>query len=221
MTRLILIRHGQTEYNVCGRYCGFSDPSLNSRGLFQAHRLADRLKDVKIAKVFSSDLVRAYETAEIIFNSKAVNFQALEKVGDFREMNFGVFEGLNHEDIMEKYPEIYKRWINDPEKIVIPEGEGLSELRKRVEMRLFFVLSQYEGKTVAVVTHGGPIRIVLYKAVKRAVLLSSDSDFKGEDAIDLNTFWSINPESGSLSIIDYSENFLPEVAARGDISHLL
>ena len=98
MVRLLLIRHGQTNYNSQNRYCGFSDPPLNDTGIWQCRQIPARLKDSKIDKVYSSDLLRARQTAEIIFGNNSI-----EETTDLREMNFGLFEGLKYEQLIEKY----------------------------------------------------------------------------------------------------------------------
>ena len=199
VTRLILIRHGETDYSLQNRYCGFSNPSLNNKGIWQSKKLADGLGDLSPVKVYSSDLKRAYETAKIIFRNNSI-----EKVVDLREMNFGLFEGLKYEEIVRKYPKLYRDWVDNPEKIKIPNGESLSDLRKRVKERLSFILSQQEGKTLAVVTHGGPIRVILCDALKS----------------DLNMFRQIGQKIGALNIIDYAEESSPVVVKMNDTSYL-
>ena len=199
MVRLILIRHGETDYSSQNRYCGFSNPPLNNKGIWQSKKLAAKLKEVRIDKVYSSDLVRAYDTAKIIFENNSI-----EKAADLREMNFGLFEGLKYEQIVGKYPKLYRDWVDDPEKVKIPNGEGLRDLRKRVEERLSFILSQHKDRTLAIVTHSGPIRIVLCKALK----------------LDLRMFWKIEQEHGALNIIDYAKGAPPVVVKMNDISHL-
>ena len=208
MVRLILIRHGETDYNLQSRYCGFSNPSLNNRGIWQAKMLAAKLEGTRIDKVYSSDLKRAYETAKIIFGNSPI-----EKTADFREMNFGLFEGLKYEQIIEKYPKLCGDWIDILPKIRIPKGEGLKDLSKRVKKRLFSILSRHKDKTIALVTHGGPIRIILCDALKK----------------DLKAFWQIEQKSAALNIVDYV-NESPRLYRRSgkqatvvkmnDISHL-
>ncbi len=199
MTRLILIRHGQTDYNLQNRYCGFSNPLLNNQGIKQSERLAARVKDIKIDKVYSSDLKRAYQTAEIIFKNNPI-----EKVADFREMNFGLFEGLKYEEITEIYPKLYRDWINNPIKVKIPNGEGLKDLNKRVKKRLSFMLSEHRDRTIALVIHGGPIRIILCDALK----------------FGLKMFWQIEQDVGALNIIDYSDRLPTSVIKINDTSQL-
>ncbi len=196
MTRLILIRHGETDYNLENRYCGFSNPPLNNKGIWQSKRLAVRLKNIKIDKVYSSDLKRACETAKIIFENNPIG-----KITDFREMNFGLFEGLKYGQIIKKYPKLYKDWIDNP-KVKIPNGEGLKDMDRRVQEGLSSILSQHKGKTLAVVAHGGPIRIILCDALK----------------FGLKMFWQIEQENGALNIIDYSKELTPIVVKMNDIS---
>lgn len=199
MARLILIRHGETEYNFENRYCGFSDPPLNTKGIWQSKRLANRLKSLKIDKIYSSDLRRAYQTAKIIFKNNLI-----EKSESFREVNFGIFEGLRYEEILKVYPELYKDWIDNPVKVKIPNGESLKNLSKRVKEKLSSIFSQYKDKTIAVVTHGGPIRVILCDALK----------------YNLEMFWQIKQQPGALNIIDDVETSLPVVVKMNDVSHL-
>lgn len=199
MTRLILIRHGETDCNLKRVYCGASDPFLNDRGIWQSKRLAARLKDTAIDKVYSSDLKRAYETAGIVFKNVR-----LEKLKDFREMDFGVFQGLRYEEVMEKYPYLYVKWVDNPAGVNIPGGESLEVLRERVIGGLTSVFSRHRGSTVAVVSHGGPIRIILCDAL----------------GFGLEKFWEIRQDSCALNIIDYPGTSAPRIIKLNDISHL-
>lgn len=199
MTRLILIRHGETEYTLQERYCGFSNPPLNDKGIWQSERLAGLLEDVGIDKVYSSDLLRACETAKIISKNRS-----FEITVEFREMNFGIFEGLKYEEIIRLYPGLYMKWSDDPMKVKIPKGECLSELIKRVEERLFSILSLHKAGTIAVVTHGGPIKVILSRL----------------PGFGFKRFWEIRQDTGALSIIDYFEDSAPRAVRMNDSSHL-
>ncbi|MCK4520205.1 MAG: histidine phosphatase family protein [Candidatus Omnitrophica bacterium] len=187
MVKMLLIRHGETDYTLTGRYCGFSNPSLNRKGIQQSERLAIRLKEAGVDKIYSSDLKRAYESAKIIFKNNSI-----EKIADFREMNFGLFEELKYEEIIKVYPKLYREWIDNPMRVKIPGGEGLVELEKRVKEGLSFISSQNAGKTIALVSHGGPIRIILCQALK----------------LGLESFWKVEQEIGTLRIIDYPKGAL-------------
>jgi len=197
--RLILIRHGATEYSRARRYCGFSDPPLNDEGIRQSRQLAARLKGMRIDRVYSSDLRRARQTAEIVFPQDAI-----ERAADWREMNFGLFEGLTHEQIMQRYPTLYRDWIRNPLEVRIPEGEGLPDLRRRVRESIFAAVSQHEHGTVAVVTHGGPIRVALCDALPLGPAL----------------FWQVEQALGAWSAIDYAAGAPGAVIVRNEVSHL-
>ncbi len=200
MTRLILIRHGETDYNLRNRYCGFSNPSLNKSGIWQSKKLADRLANIKVEGIYSSDLKRTVETAKIIFKNNSI-----EQLPEFREMNFGIFEGLQYDEIIKKYSRLYKNWINNPIKVKIPQGEILRDLDKRVKKRLSFILSQHKNRKIALVTHGGPIRVILCGALKFSP----------------NSFWKIKQDIAALNVIDYPENSSPTVVKMNDSSHLI
>lgn len=200
MARLILIRHGETDYSSESRYCGYSDPPLNKKGIWQVKKLAERLKRLNVDKVYSSDLKRAAKTAKIIFKDKSI-----EESQDFREINFGIFEGLKYEEIIKKYPKLYRTWLDNPTKVKIPKGEALKDLSKRVRKRLSLILFQHKDGKIVLVTHGGPIRVILCDALK----------------FSLEAFWQIEQDIGALNIIEYSEKSEPRVIKMNDTSHLL
>lgn len=202
--KLILIRHGETDYNAMMRYCGFSDPPLNAKGKFQAVRLAERLRNLKSERVIASNLQRAYQTAAILFGNRHVETDA-----NFREMNFGIFEGLKHEEIMVRHAYIYRHWIEDQVNVSIPCGESVIDLNKRVMESLGLILKDYENrdgeKIVAIVTHGGPIRVIMCWALKYG----------------LKRFWEIGQANTALNIIDFKNGYQATVRIVNDTNHLL
>ena len=196
---MILIRHGETDYTLQKRYCGFSDPPLNNRGREQAKALADRFKTDRIDVVYSSDLERALRTAEKVFAGKSVRRSA-----NFREVNFGIFEGMKYEEIVEKHPRLYDRWLENPAECKIPGGETLRVLEERVNAGLLSILSKHKGKIVVLVTHCGPIRVVL----------------SGIMGLDPSKFWGIAQGTAAVNIIDFVEGASPAVVKTNDTSHL-
>ncbi len=195
-TRLILIRHGQTAWNLEKRYCGFVDIGLNEQGINQAKCLSTRLAAFGIQKVYSSDRVRAIQTAQI-----ALNDCCLEKNPDLREIHFGVFEGLTYKEIMRKYPEIYIKWVENPYSVVIPEGEDLRDFKTRVINAFTDIASLNPDKTVAVFSHGGVISIFV------------------NDILKTNDFWDKIPHSTSVTVVEY-ERGQAKISAFNDTSHL-
>jgi broad specificity phosphatase PhoE len=179
-TRLILIRHGETDYSLEKRYCSFTDVALNDKGIEQAESLCQKLASEKIDRIYSSDSKRTKEFAKIVFNNRP-----LEVVSELKEMNFGIFEGLTHEEIMERYAEIYKKWLGDPFKTAIPKGDTLIDFKERIEKILKRIVSLNKDKTLAIVTHAGPIKIIIGNIRKS------------------KNIWDINPELGSFESYIY------------------
>lgn len=186
--KLILIRHGDTDYNVENRYCGVSDPSLNSLGRDRVKKLIPALSDFQIDKVYTSDLRRAHETAALILDGvdseKRIEF---ESSALFRELDFGIFEGMRYEEIMQKHSRDYTAWINDPFEIAPPKGESFNMLKKRVKKGLDELRSSNSDQTIALVTHGGPIKAIL----------SDVFNYSGDK------FWEIDQPRASHFVIDF------------------
>ena len=197
-TRIILIRHGETDWTRQGRYAGSTDIDLNETGRRQAGRLCERLYAEHIDKVYSSNLKRAYTTAKI-----ALPDMPIEKVPGLREIKFGVFEGLTYDEAMEKYPEIYEEWIDKPHDVSIPKSEGLKGLSGRVRTALKEIASSNKNKTVAIFTHGGPIRVIL-------------CDIAG---FDLNRIWEMEQNVTGVNVIEFDDQGA-RVQLQNDTSHL-
>ncbi len=200
MSRLILIRHGETSYHSENRYCGFSNPPLNKNGIRQCESLSRRLNKANVHKVYSSNLKRALETARIIFKNNAI-----EQLPDFREMNFGILEGLTHQEIMNQHPRLYQDWLSQPAKLKFPGGETLKDLVARVRKQLSFILARNRQREIALIAHGGPIRVILSDVLK----------------LGLDSFWEINQEFTALNVIDYPQDAPPKVVIMNDTTHLI
>lgn len=180
--RIFLIRHGQTDWNLKGRYQGHSDTDLNANGKAQAKRLSDRLKGEKIEAVYASDRKRALNFAKIIFKSCPIKADPA-----LREICFGVFEGLNYEEIAAKYPDIYAGWAGDPFGVKIPNGEDPVYFKNRVLNIFTNIVESDDYEAVAIVTHGGVINVIIDNIMKRE---------SGRDSI---------PLPASLSIIEFKD----------------
>jgi len=152
MTRLILVRHGETDWNLEGRWQGQSDVPLNQRGLEQAARLARELaRTYSIGAIYSSDLSRALHTAEAIAveTGRPVHVDAR-----LRESNLGEWEGLQIQTIQETYREVFDKRVLDPWTVAPPGGETAWEVRQRIADALSDMAARHPGETVVVVTHG-------------------------------------------------------------------
>jgi len=121
-TRLYLVRHGQVADGHTHRYHGHNDIGLSPQGVQQLERLAEQLRPVSLAAVYASDLARSREGAAILCRGRGLSFEA---VPEFREINFGLWEGLTLEEIAQRYPEQLEARLRDLARYRIPEGESL------------------------------------------------------------------------------------------------
>jgi phosphoserine phosphatase len=157
MSRLILIRHGETEWNVEGRYQGQADPPLNSKGRRQARSLASKLSGAGLQRLISSPLKRAAETAQIL-----AEILELPVFMDDRlmEIHQGDWQTLLRTEIEGQYPELFRRWESEPWQVTPPNGENLSEVQVRVDAFLDEILQRYPDSCIGIVTHRIPIALI-------------------------------------------------------------
>jgi broad specificity phosphatase PhoE len=135
---------------------GDSDIPLDRTGIEQVKKLGKKLHEIPVHRVYCSDLRRAVQSAGLLFAGKTLRIMP-----ELREMSFGIFEGLRYSQIMKKYPEIAKGFMENPFETVIPRGEHPRDFRRRVLRAFKKIVSRDKNKTSVIVTHGGPIRIIL------------------------------------------------------------
>lgn len=196
MTRLVLIRHGVTGWNSERRYCGRKDIGLSDEGRSQVKRLSSRLSLFRFDVIYCSNRKRAMQTARLLFKQKKI-------IPDraLREINFGVFEGLKHEEIIQRYADIYKKWLKDSFENDIPGAEPMNVFKDRVESALSNIIRSNSGRTVAVVCHGGVIGIFV-KGLLRS-----------------RSFWSCVPSPASVTIVECGKG-KPRLKKFNDTAHL-
>ena len=151
MTHLCLIRHGQTDWNLEGRYQGQSDVPLNENGLTQANSLIETLNGHSFDAIFSSDLKRAQQTAEPIAKQLGLNVQIEPRL---REINQGEWEGVLVEDIKARYAEIWSQRTVDPANVRPPGGETVGEVAIRVYAALDEIARLFPNGQLLIVSHG-------------------------------------------------------------------
>jgi broad specificity phosphatase PhoE len=153
VTELLLVRHGETDWNRERRFQGHADPPLNETGREQAHALAAELAGEQIDVVYTSDLVRARETAEIIAARVATEIVPLREL---REIDVGDWEGLSWPEIEERFPDGARAWhVNGAGW---ESGETYDDLRERIVPALLRIAERHPTKRILVVGHGGTIR---------------------------------------------------------------
>jgi len=152
VTRVIAVRHGQTEWNVAARIQGQGDSELTEEGRAQARAIAERLSRERFDAIISSDLGRAALTAQAISErcGKPVVLDAR-----LRERHFGVGEGMTYEEVDRAYPGAFARIRNVDPDFVIPGGESRRQFHQRVRGAFDSLAQAHAGKTIVIVTHGG------------------------------------------------------------------
>jgi phosphoserine phosphatase len=184
--KLILIRHGETVYTCKKRLCGAINTPLNDTGVKQAQKLAKLLKRRKIDIVYASPMRRTVQTANIIFSRRPIT---IKKNTLLRETYLGKWEGLTMAEIEKQFPQDVKRWYKEPMTFGAPGGEDLVTLQSRVKRFLKRIWNAHKNdnnvKTVAIVSHSGPIRIIL-------------GEISGQG---LKGFWESEPKTGQYQVI--------------------
>ncbi|GAB3211934.1 bifunctional RNase H/acid phosphatase [Marinactinospora thermotolerans] len=160
-TRLLLLRHGQTPLSVDRRFAGVGDVELTAEGHEQARAAARRLAGRGIDVVVTSPLRRSRDTAAHVVEETAV---PVEVEDGFREVDFGEWEGLTFAEARERFPEEVTRWLADPE-IAPPGGESFAAAARRVAAARDRLLARHAGRTVLVVSHVTPIKVLLQQAM--------------------------------------------------------
>jgi broad specificity phosphatase PhoE len=155
--RLILIRHGETDWNVEGRYQGQADPPLNQQGLAQARQLTQELRSASLDVLYSSPLRRALKTARTL--AKALDIP-LHTDPRLMEIHQGEWQTLLHTEIAARYPEIFHRWQTEPWTVTIPGGENIAQVQERVYAAVDEILARHEGQCIGMVAHRLPIALL-------------------------------------------------------------
>ncbi|ATH06791.1 hypothetical protein BIY24_02195 [Halobacteriovorax marinus] len=157
-----IFRHGQTDWNKLRKVQGKMDIPLNDFGREEALKLKSFFKDIDIEKVYTSDLKRAFETAEITFSDKDLTLETSERL---REANFGEVEGMNVEDLLNQYST--KFWDihiggEEADDFSYPGGETRREVRERVVSQILDIKREGKYSKVAISTHGGSLRSLIH-----------------------------------------------------------
>ena len=200
MTKVILVRHGQTLWNLEMKYQGHCDVALTEKGVEQAKLAAKRLAGENISAVYASDLSRAFKTAECIAEKHNLLVTAIPSL---REINFGEWEGLTFDKINNQWTEAMSKLFTHPDEIVIPGGETFREVKERSTMALAKLVTGHPNQTIVVVSHGGTIRTLLCAALN----------------IHLNHLWNIKQDNTAINILEYYDDRVM-VALVNDVHHL-
>ena len=186
MTTIMLIRHGDTDWNVEEIFRGRVDVELNEAGIKQAELLTKHLAGESIVAIYSSPLKRALKTAEVIADSHFIDVTPAPELIDF---DYGKWQGLSHDTVKEKYQTLYAQWLNNPHLVKVPKGESLNDVRERATSLVDRIITKHKG-TIALVSHR-----VVGKVLICALL-----------GLDNSHFWNIRLDTCGITTFIYEKN---------------
>lgn len=187
MLRIFLVRHGQTTWNIEGRYQGQEDTPLSELGLKQAQLLAEGLKNVHLDVCISSPLERSFKTCQYC---AALHGLPVAQDARLLEINHGDWEGVLSTDIEKRYPLEFAQWHSAPQLVTMPGGgESLDDVRRRARAAFDEYAAKYDGKNVLVAAHD---------AVNKAIIC----DLMG---LGMEHFWQIKQDNTCINVLEHSE----------------
>jgi probable phosphoglycerate mutase len=199
-TRIVAIRHGQTEWNAAARIQGHTDIALDDFGHRQARQLAQALADEELHAVYSSDLARAQQTAAPLAARAGL---ALRTDAGLRERGFGDFEGFSFAQIEQRWPEQAAAWRRRDPDFGPGGGEALRTFRERIVEAVERLARAHRGQAIALVTHGGVLDL-LYREATRLPL-------------DAPRTWQV-PNAGINRLLHTAQGLV--LVGWGDVGHL-
>ena len=194
MTRLYLIRHGETDWNRQGRWQGQADVPLNDRGREQARQVAEKLAEVPFDAIYTSDLIRASEVARIIARAKGDRIPIVLEPR-LREIHQGEWQGLLVQEIQSRYAEAFRQRRMDPLMVAAPGGETALQVRQRALQAVRDLLAAYPNGNVALVSHGFTIAVLLTHFYR----------------LPIEKVWELVPDNGAIIEMDVSPASLESV----------
>ena len=200
MGRIILVRHGETEWNRDERFRGRADIKLNETGKKQAEAVAKRLRSKKISAIFTSPLKRAKDTASYISRSQEIDLSPTEALID---IDYGLWEGLAPEAVSEQFPGQYQMWLKNPYEAEMPEGETVRAVEKRANTLVKKIANKCPDLTTVLVAH---------KVVNKILICSLLN-------ISPSHFWQIEQSNCGLTELNYTDGFF-SLSFLNDTCHL-
>jgi broad specificity phosphatase PhoE len=199
MAELILVRHGETVWNVEKIYRGRTDVKLDEVGIEQAELLGKYLSNWELEAIYSSPLKRALDTANIIARYHKIGVHITDGLIDF---DYGEWQSLPEQEVKKLYLTLHDEWHNNPHKVKMPGGESLADVRERAAGVVDDVLSKYEGSVV----------LVSHRVVNKVLICSLLG-------LDNSCFWNIKQDVGGITIFDDVDGRFV-LTRHNDTSHL-
>ena len=186
MTKLYLVRHGQTAWNLEEVFRGRADIPLDETGRNEVHLAGEALKDETLHAIYSSPLSRSIETAENIAKFQNIPVTPFDSIID---INYGEWEGKSLKEVQEKFPDLYALWLEEPHKVNFPAGESLEEVRSRTMVAIENLVAKHKNENIALVAHRVPNKVIC------CALLG----------IDNSNFWRIQQDTASTNLFTYKD----------------
>ncbi len=200
MTKLYLLRHGQSEWNILGKIQGQVDTVLTEKGIEQAQKAAQRLIGEQIDMIYSSDLKRACDTAKIVGKELDLDVTQLCSI---REINFGVWQGLDLDTIKRDHEDNYKLWRTEPHNLRLEGGESIQVVQDRAIKDVKRLVAENPDKNILLVSHGTTIKTLIVGLLD----------------IDISKYNKMTIGNTGLSIIEFKE-FSPVLQVLNDTNHI-
>ena len=203
MTTLYIIRHGETDLNRQGRFCGSTDMPLNERGIAQAETLREPMSRVELDRIYSSPLERAVKTAECIRNGRDIEIITAEGL---KEIHCGKWETLRRDEIEARWPGGIELWETKPDILRMDDGETFAEVQERVSRALIDIVRRERGHKIAIACHLMTIQMIMLTILQASI----------------RDIWKVVPTATNTSIttIEIEDNGDFRVVRWSDDSHL-
>ncbi len=185
-TTIYLVRHGRTAWNKEEIFRGTKDIPLDEQGREEARLGGQWLKEKAIDAVYSSPLSRSVETAEAIAGNHGLEVKLLPGIKD---INYGQWEGIAHDEVIKRWPDLYRQWKTMPHLVTFPDGESLEMVGKRSMEALMELVERHPKETLVLVAHRAVNKVMV------AALIGLDNSH----------FWRIGQDTGAMNAFRYEE----------------
>jgi len=187
MTKVYIVRHGQTAWNLEEVFRGRADIPLDETGKKEVHLAGEALKDETLHAVYSSPLSRSMETAENVAKFHDLPVTPLEAIID---ISYGEWEGVGLKEVQQQSPDLYALWLQEPHKIRFPQGETLEEVRLRTMEALEDLLTKHRNENIVLVAHRVPNKVMC------CALLGLDN----------SNFWRVQQDTASTNLFVFKDD---------------
>jgi len=200
LTRLIVIRHGRTEWNHVERFRGRADIDLDEVGIRQAEAIAGRIAEWQISAIYSSPLRRALTTARILARRFDLEVKSLPGIVD---IDYGEWQGLSPEEAEARDSALYAKWLESPDTVKFPGGESLAEVMERAASAVDDLIVQHPKETIVLVSHKVVCQILILNLI----------------GLDSSHFWQVAQDVGAVNVFEVRGG-IPSAVLLNDTCHL-